>query len=79
MFVFHIGTFFFYKELIDMMRLKRLTCSSFFILVRSTMKSVNVFFELKEKLAEKKSEVTLYSYWMTEPAIICSLLKNIQI
>lgn len=40
------------------------------------MKSVNVFFELKEKLAEKKSEVTLYSYWMTEPAIICSLIKK---
>lgn len=67
---------FFYLEIIDMIRSKKMTCSSFVILVRTTIKSTNVFFELKEKLGKKKSEVTLYSYWMAEPAVICVLLKK---
>lgn len=67
---------FFYKEIIDMICSKKLTCSSFIVLARTTIKSTIVFFELKEMLGKKKSKVTLYSYWMAEPALICALLKK---
>lgn len=67
---------FFYKELFDMARSRKLTLSSLIILLRTTLKSTNLFFELKDKFKVSNTEFTLYSYWMAETAVICVLLKK---